>query len=196
MQKDLKTPNILTGTGFVIAFAGTLSGILPSIIGAILILAGLYMLSESLSLKAFERALISFLIAFISVVIFFTLILKSIVGLIFGSFKLSPAIIAISGMTFLLGFLISYILSLISAYFFFRAMSEVSEAIKHPLILLSGVVVLIGAATIIVFGFGIVIIAIGLLIGAIAFFTAPTELKVSEYSPPDLPPEKELPPGR
>lgn len=196
MKYDLSTSNIITGIGFLITLLGLFIGFIPSIVGIVLILVGLYMLSESLSIKAFQYALISFALGFLATIIFSVLILKSILGLIFGGLSSSVWLIGMSGMGIILAFLISYILSLVSAYFFFKSMKDVSEKIDHPLIFLTGIMVLVGTALLILFGLGAIIIGIGFLMGAIAFFTAPNKLKTSESLPSDPPQERKLPLGQ
>lgn len=188
---------MLGGVGAILMFLGVLPylnyfGVLE-LIGLILVMVALYNLASKYSEKGiFDNALYGLISGIVGVVISVAVIiftvLTSLTDFLYTIFPdwngdwaaLSgltpdPSNISLSGITpFLVGFfavlVILWVFSIISAFFFRRSLTTLSEKSSVGLFSTIGLLLLIGTVLIIGFGVGLILIWISALLLAIAFF--------------------------
>lgn len=179
MERNLSTPKTLAGLGSLFAVLSIIPylGWLLAIAGWILLLVAFHQYSKALSEnEIFKRFLIGFMLSIFG---FFIAIYFGVFGAITTAFMgggHEGAVAAGIGIGSLLAILVSYALTVASFYLYKQSFSLIASGLDHNLIKTAGTVLFAGAIlTIIVIG--ILVIFGGWILSAIAFFTAPTELK-------------------
>jgi uncharacterized membrane protein len=193
-----KTTKLLGGWGYIAFIVlGIFGGFLGpvaflSIVGAIIVvIAYVRAAGEYNRPEIRTNAIISLVLGIAAIVVFIVFIGASVVGLIF-----HHTTGGLAGFTggMIAGGIITWILWILSTWFWYRASAALGEASGQSLFKTGGLLIFIGAITIIVFGLGGIVCLIGEILLTVGFFSTPDKVQAQQAGvapsafPPSPPP--------
>ncbi len=184
-----KTTKLLGGWGYVAAIAFGIFSIFLGPLGTMLSLAGVVLVVVAFFRAASQydlpdmrtHVIIAVVFGAIAVVIFLIMVGVSLAALFVHQEGMG---LAAFGGGMIAGGLITWILWIVSSWFWYKASASLGDASDQGLFKTGGLLMFIGAITLVVFGLGAIVSLVGKILQVVAFFTTPEPEPQGPSAPP------------
>ncbi|AFK22837.1 DUF996 domain-containing protein [Pyrococcus sp. ST04] len=183
----LSNAKLYGGIGAILNLVGPLVpnvGFVLSIVGLVLVFLAIKIISDETGDRdIFNNFLKAFITAIIGVVLFIGILIGSVgIAVLKGSELLHPAkMMSIIG-SILIGFLIFWILFVVSTYFRKKSYELVAQYTSVDMFKTAGLLYFIGGILLII-GIGLIVILVAAILEIVAFFSLPEEVSKVESTP-------------